>query len=271
MHAHTRKSAFSLVELAIVLVILGLLAGGVLSGQSLIRAAELRSMTTDFDRYRTAIYNFRDKYFSLPGDMNNATKFWGSAGGDGTGIDTACTDVVSTTKATCNGNGDGIIRDATNTSWAELWLAWQHLANAGLIEGQYSGSINGLTSGQLIGKVVPRGKISNTGYQFWTEARSASGWTGSGSAETLGFIRFGGTYSGSDAPIRIGNNALSPEQAWNIDTKLDDGKPGTGIFWVHAAKSGTNPGPCIDALDTSTATYKLSNATTSLCLVQINF
>ena len=68
-------SAFSLVELSIVLVILGLLVGGVLSGQSLIRAAELRSVTTEYSRYTTAISSFRDKYFALPGDMSNATSF----------------------------------------------------------------------------------------------------------------------------------------------------------------------------------------------------
>ena len=60
------KQAFSLVELSIVLVILGLLAGGVLSGQALIRAAELRSVTADYQRYTAAIMVFRDKYFSFP-------------------------------------------------------------------------------------------------------------------------------------------------------------------------------------------------------------
>ncbi len=55
-------NAFSLVELSIVLVILGLLVGGVLSGQSLIRAAELRSITEDYARYVTATHTFKDKY-----------------------------------------------------------------------------------------------------------------------------------------------------------------------------------------------------------------
>ena len=73
-----KRSAFSLVELSIVLVILGLLTGGILSGQSLIRAAELRSVTTEYSRYTAATYSFRDKYFALPGDMSNAESFWGS-------------------------------------------------------------------------------------------------------------------------------------------------------------------------------------------------
>ena len=78
-----QRHAFSLVELSIVLVILGLLVGGVLSGQSLIRAAQLRSVTTQFANYRAAVFTFRDKYFALPGDMANASAFWGSAGGTG--------------------------------------------------------------------------------------------------------------------------------------------------------------------------------------------
>ena len=81
------KRAFSLVELSIVLVILGLLVGSVLAGQSLIRAAELRSVATEYNKYVTASRTFRDRYFGLPGV-----------------------------------------------------LIWKQLANAGLIEGTYSGT-----------------------------------------------------------------------------------------------------------------------------------
>ena len=68
MKASTAQPGFSLVELSIVLVILGLLTGGILAGQSLIRAAELRSISTDYSRYIAAVQAFRDKYFALPGD-----------------------------------------------------------------------------------------------------------------------------------------------------------------------------------------------------------
>jgi len=102
-----KKQGFSLVELSIVLVILGLLVGGVLSGQSLIRAAELRKYITLQDRYRTALLSFRDKYFALPGDMTNATAFWGAKSA------TNCLNnagaAVNTATGTCDGNGDGNI------------------------------------------------------------------------------------------------------------------------------------------------------------------
>lgn len=97
------RHGFSLVELSIVLVILGLLVGGVLTGQSLIRAAELRSVSTEFAKYQAAVNTFRDKYFALPGDMNNATSFWGKD-------NVACAAHTGTaaTPGTCNGDGNGL-------------------------------------------------------------------------------------------------------------------------------------------------------------------
>ena len=86
------KNGFSLVELSIVLVILGLLTGGILGGQALIRAAELRAATTESQRYLAAINSFRDKYFALPGDMAIATRFWG--------VSTACSGGQPTARVT---------------------------------------------------------------------------------------------------------------------------------------------------------------------------
>lgn len=223
----TRTRAFSLVELSIVLVILGLLVGGVLSGQSLIRAAELRSVTTDFTRYQTAIYSFRDKYFALPGDMPNATAFWGSNGG--TGSDAACFNTPSSTAVTCNGNGNGQVEYYSATiPLGEPRRAWQHLANAGLIEGQYSGQGN---ANCTPGRECPRGRISNTGFD-------------------LVYIVQGGSYGETFSNDSNGNQllfgtsfnvmrgvALKPEEAWNIDTKIDDGKPATGVLQTDTAIS----------------------------------
>ena len=133
-----KKHGFSLVELSIVLVILGLLTGGILAGQSLIRAAELRTVTNDFTRYVTATHTFRDKYFSIPGDMTNATKFWGAA--DPTPATCRALTTPSTGTATCDGNGNGtILTPGDATTFFEMHRFWQHLAHAGLIEGTYTG------------------------------------------------------------------------------------------------------------------------------------
>jgi len=68
-----KSAGFSLLELSIVLVIIGLIAGGIVAGSSMIRAAELRAVLTELTQYQTATNTFRDKYLGLPGDLRNAT------------------------------------------------------------------------------------------------------------------------------------------------------------------------------------------------------
>ncbi len=216
------KRGFSLVELSIVLVILGLLTGGILAGQSLIHAAELRSVSTEYQRYVAATQAFRDKYFQLPGDMNNAAKFWGAADGAGEGNTVACFSTTTNDARTCNGNGNGRIGDGSNSD--ESLRFWQQLASAGLIEGQYSG-IRGTPAANTIimGTNVPRSKLGSSSYWFpQTEGTHTSFGGRIDSAvpynNTLFFGGWTGTYRGN----------LKPEDAWNIDTKMDDGKPGQG-------------------------------------------
>ncbi len=211
---------FSLVELSIVLVILGLLTGGILAGQSLIRAAELRSVSTEFNRYVAATQTFRDKYFALPGDMNNATKFWGDQA-TGTG---ACASAATPdgTPGTCDGNGNGNIQEGTN----EGFRYWQQLALAGLVEGTFSG-ITGVASANdaVIGTNVPPSKLSSAG---WT----VSNWWGPIAGDAAYW--YAGDYGnffvfGTKWPTGFTNGpAIKPEEAWNIDTKMDDGLPGRG-------------------------------------------
>ena len=216
------QRGFSLVELSIVLVILGLLTGGILAGQSLIRAAELRGVSSDSSRYMAAINTFRDKYFAYPGDMTNATKFWTNVAGNASdNFTTSCSTTSSSGQATCNGNGDGAIGDGTY----EMFRFWQHLANAGLIEGSYTGINGGANQWQhVLGQNCPRGKVQSTGFAF-----STLGLFGDPGTYNLDFgslIWFGSI--NTTINHRPQDSALSPEEAWNVDTKLDDGKPGQG-------------------------------------------
>lgn len=77
------RAGFTLVELSIVLVIIGLLVGGVLVGQDLIKAAELKGTISDIRNLQTAFIQFRDKYNCVPGDCAYQSKFFDVADGDG--------------------------------------------------------------------------------------------------------------------------------------------------------------------------------------------
>ena len=205
---------FSLVELSIVLVILGLLTGGILAGQSLIRAAELRATATESQRYVSAFNSFRDKYFALPGDMTNATKFWGQS--------TACSGASAT--GTCDGDGNGSIGQSAGASTSgEIFQLWRQLALAGLVEGNYTG-ISGTTAIDSIPATnVPASKLGNAGWSVYPLPNYA----GDGATYRADYgnqLIIGLRWVGSISE----GSAFKPEEAWNIDTKMDDGKPGTG-------------------------------------------
>lgn len=253
------QRAFSLVELSIVLVILGLLTGGILSGQSLIRASELRGATTDLAKYTSATYAFRDKYFALPGDLSNAVKFWGRADG-GADLTQNCaapeTDVnASNPAATCNGNGDGTIGGSGNLN-TEGFRFWQHLSNAGLVEGQYTGVGGAMTAGWRLaipGTNTPIGRLPNS--SFFPR------WGTVGGVCTAGYIYTSGsnrtTVRGSIFFGQINSNLpwlalIKPEEAWNIDTKLDDGRPAQGKVTSYCAAA------CATTTDTDTAEYAVT-------------
>jgi prepilin-type N-terminal cleavage/methylation domain-containing protein len=252
--AHSR--GFSLVELSIVLVILGLLVGGVLTGKSLIRAAELRSVTTEMQNYQSAVQIFEDKYKELPGDMTNATELWGAA--DPTPA--TCLTTVGTGTQTCDGNGDGYYGfPSDGFQRGEMFMFWQHLANAQLISGSYNGMAGSNFAQSIINTNVPASKMSSAGWSF-IDLGSA----GHPDLYDLYYNRvlaFGGQTTDyfTHAPI------ISPDEAWKIDTKIDDGLPAKGlviaIYWNNAcavANDGTH------ASDDFNASYNLSN-TSILC------
>ena len=247
---HSAKSGFSLVELSIVLVILGLLTGGILAGQSLIRASELRAVISEFQKYQSAVNTFKDKYFALPGDMTNATSFWGLLGGNATADDPTCNAIAATDTKTCNGNGNGII-DAYDEA-----RFWQHLANAGLIEGQYTG-VYGATGATLIipGTNMARSKLGSAA--FWQPQ-----WEGTHSGEATRFDsswQYGNSFFFSDWQTTWKAN-LTPAEAWNMDKKLDDGIPYSGrIVNTWGAFYSNSGEACTTATSSAdfTATYNL--------------
>ncbi len=115
-----RQAGFTLVEIAIVLVIIGLLLGGVLKGREMITNAKIKRIENDFAGVSAAIYAYQDRYGVLPGDDPSAsTRFAG------------------TWRASDNGNGNGNIAGGWNSTnnGNESRKIWKHLRGAGLIAG----------------------------------------------------------------------------------------------------------------------------------------
>jgi prepilin-type N-terminal cleavage/methylation domain-containing protein len=217
-----RRAGFSLVELSIVLVILGLLVGGVLTGKSLIRAAELRAVTTEFQAFNAAATIFKEKYMALAGDMNNATKFWGDNA-------THCSDGIATNNGvpgTCNGNGNGQLEYGAADAPGEIFLFWNQLSNAGLISGQYTGITgSGWWWAAIPAQNVPESKVTGAGYSIMPEDLTY-GTNADHLAYNMKNSLVFGIMTLASAWYPMGG--LSPQEAWGIDKKTDDGQAGRG-------------------------------------------
>ena len=113
-----KQTGFTLIELAIVLVIIGLLLGGVLRGQELINSAKVKNMARDFQNVQVYMYGYQDRFRVLPGDDHNAAAH-----------------VTGTNPA--NGTQNGVLEGAWNTVTAgdETCAIWEHIRRANLAPG----------------------------------------------------------------------------------------------------------------------------------------
>ncbi len=191
-----KQSGFTLVEIAIVLVIIGLLLGGILKGQELINSARVRNIANQNSGIQAAYYGFIDRYRQVPGD-------WLESDAD-VGIG------VAINSPTSGGNeGNGRIDSA---DWEEASAVWEQLAKAGFISGNYIGA--GTSANYMDGDRAPINAFNGTlllarsmGFLIDDDINSAS--------ERLSLVM------GDNIPVKI---------ARELDVKVDDSKPWTGIL-----------------------------------------
>ena len=151
-----QQSGFTLVEIAIVLVIIGLLLGGVLKGQEMITQAKIKNVSNDLNGVTAAVYSYQDRYKRLPGDDPGANR-WA---------------LITVPNTTGNNALEGTYNSTTTTDesrlfWAELRLAGfvsgatDTIANASVQPINAAGGITGVQNGGLglVGLVICTGSL----------------------------------------------------------------------------------------------------------------
>ncbi len=214
------QNGFTLVELAIVMIIIGLLIGGVLKGQELVNNAQITATIAQTKSFDAAISTFRDQYSAMPGDMGNPADRLPNC-------DAAPCNRVNPSP---DGRINSISLGDIPFSNEEEFVAFSHLSAASLI--------NGIDRSEEVafGQGLPEAR---TGGGFWV------GYTNEGSAPvslvTGGELRPGHylVLNGVAEAVGEQTGALVPSEAARIDRKIDDGNPLTGS--VQAANDG-----CVD-------------------------
>jgi prepilin-type N-terminal cleavage/methylation domain-containing protein len=215
---------FTLIELSIVLVIIGLVVGGILLGEDLIEGARTRAQVSQIEKYQTAFVTFKGKYKGLPGDLvsSKASQFGfaaraGTNGhGDGDGWLESCLDV-----ATLNGSNVFV--------GCETLLAWRDLAESGLIPGNFSSNTDAMLTASASADAdhFPQAAYGSAiDLHVWTTGVVTNPYKYRVSVSLLNIHGAAGGLTGFTAATAFSN--FTPLTLFNIDRKIDDGMPCTG-------------------------------------------
>ncbi|MGE0754472.1 MAG: type II secretion system protein [Alphaproteobacteria bacterium] len=276
MMVRVDNKGFTLIELSIVLVIIGLIVGGVLVGRDMITAAEIRSAVAQVEKYQTAVNTFRTKYNGLPGDLqtNLATGFgMVTRTSHGTGVYNA-NFILETTN-------DNVNNTSTTSPGYETTLFWRDLSFSQLINERFNTANDGLVPALLMGEDGVQ-QLNN----FLPRLPSLTGnYMAVFSAAGLNYYHLAGIMRISGGLYFMGY-ALTPQQAYAIDQKVDDGRPITGIMrgarsatilgtqCVPTASGGNGDACCGDGAGGSSNIYKTTttdNANTKACQLFVKF
>lgn len=204
------RRGFTLVELAIVLVIIGLLVGGVLVGRDLIKAATVKNFTSTIERFTAGAVTFQVKYKALPGDLRVteavlygfATRTGQPGQGDGSGVIEGC--ALLSQRLGCE----------TALFWRDLWEG--HGSNF-TPNGPTNAPVDGSVGGFGIQNYLPETPFRDRTQIYMVPINSRNS-----------FYVSRVTNVASDGTLTTGP-ALTPQEARDVDDKMDDGAPDNGI------------------------------------------
>lgn len=230
-----KTNGFTLIEFSIVLIIVGLVVSGILVGKDMIRAAEFRNIYGQVEQFRVAVQTFKTKYNEVPGDMPNATEFFGN---DPDGCFSAPLNRAPKPE-TCDGNGDGFVTVVGQNR--EYLRFWQHLAAANLIEGAYSGA---LISGNAE-DLPPLSTDVNFGWEAIEQSSLYDPMDDFDANAANSQKQFHVFYMRDQ--LDDFNGLFTPADALLFDNKYDDGSPATGrMRALGRSYSGVN---CISGIN----------------------
>ena len=193
----SKQRGFTLIEIAIVLVIIGLLLGGVLKGQELINTARVRALNNNVDGITAAWFSFQDRYRAFAGDYTQAT-----------------VNLPDPNNAVANGDGNGQVD--TNGERANVWV---QLQAAGYVTGNYDGTaVEADQYACSVDSCPDNGFGSGMNLSFGAEIRSATNTTAA--AHEL--------ISGRGVPVEV---------LAELDRKVDDGEPESGAMQLGAGST----------------------------------
>ena len=232
------NKGFSLLELSVVIVIIGLLSAGLLSTTDILEKTKIQGTATQFKELHIAYENFKEKFYAPAGDFISAHRYFDDGTND-----------ICGTEQQCNGNGDDLIELGSDRLASESFRAIQHLELANLIKGDFAG-IWGTE------KSVLKGKLKGNFSFIYAEQYSSN------------LIKLGAQISEKEPSNR---GSFSTEQAERLDLKLDDGNPVKGDLrgqeGLIKSEIGSSTNYEKDCIDEENKVYNIPYKTGSPCIL----